>query len=100
MAGEGADIPPCSCTDSKEIWNLTDDRDLFDPCGTDGKYDPKVHIAQTIALLGYSPPELLESERKWRNVPRVPFLTDGAGRECVYPKDTWGVPSFNDDGES
>lgn len=75
-----------------------ENRDLFEPITTDGKYDARVHIAQMIALLGHPPLEFLESERKWRDVPWCQPCPNDAGHECFFPREFWGGPFFNDDG--
>ncbi|KAF2163346.1 hypothetical protein M409DRAFT_26383 [Zasmidium cellare ATCC 36951] len=80
------------------IWNMMEDRDLFRrPCTEDGTYDAKAHVAQMIALLGHPPPEFLEFEKKWRDVPWVP-CPDATGKICVLPGEFWGGPFFDDDG--
>ena len=79
---------------------MLEKRDLFTQVRSDkGKYSPKAHIAEMIALLGRPPKELIDREREglgWRFKPEV---NNPQGRSCGNASEYYGGPFFDSEGK-
>ncbi|KAF7193466.1 Serine/threonine-protein kinase SKY1 [Pseudocercospora fuligena] len=79
------------------IWNLMEGKDLFADLNTNnGKYHPRLHLAQMVTFLGKPPKQLLDREREWRHVPYDERALDG---EIITPCESFGGPFFDEKGE-
>ena len=82
---------------TKQMWNLLEDRDLFTPrIQSGGAYEPSVHLAEMIALLG-PPPQTLIMNRarsachwKWS-----PAFENPKGKLCERVGEYFGGPFWN-----
>ncbi|KAJ8130917.1 hypothetical protein O1611_g2714 [Lasiodiplodia mahajangana] len=78
------------------LWNLLEDLSLFgQPAGEDGEYDPHVHLAKMISLLGYPPNDLITREKLYRHHKLSTPMINPRGKECTNMNEFWGGPFFD-----
>ncbi|KFY29164.1 hypothetical protein V491_00162 [Pseudogymnoascus sp. VKM F-3775] len=82
------------------IWNLLENKDLFEGIHSDGgKYDCQKHLAQMIALLGPPPKEFLDREMEARSWKWEPPIENPDGRVCTSVNEYFGGPFFDSHGK-
>lgn len=60
--------------------------------------DPKVHLAEMIALLGPPPPELIAKYHEMREVKWPEPAREAGGELCESAEEFFGGPFFDQDG--
>lgn len=58
---------------SPQIWDLLENKHLFNALDEDGDYSPSHHVAEMVGFLGLPPSSFIERSRETRNV----FTDDG-----------------------
>ena len=85
------------------MWLLLEDRDLFEAVPRlPSEYDPAVHLASIYALLGKPSKHLIKHVEDLAARPLEypsPLTLAGTNRACKTPRELWGGPYFDAEGE-
>ena len=84
-----------------KVWNIIEGTELFTQVqDANGRYYPKSHLAEMIALLGPPPKEVIERAEYMSQVNYPSPITTGAGKPCKNAREVFGGPYFDKEGES
>ncbi|KAJ5050011.1 hypothetical protein NUH16_008538 [Penicillium rubens] len=82
------------------VWNIIEGTELFTQVqDANGRYDPKFHLAEMIALLGPPPKEVIERAEYMSQVGYPSPITIGAGKPCKNAREVFGGPYFDKEGK-
>ncbi|KAJ5479837.1 hypothetical protein N7530_005346 [Penicillium desertorum] len=78
------------------VWNIIEGTELFTQVqGANGRYDPKSHLAEMIALLGPPPKEVIGRAEYMSQVDYPSPISIGAGKPCKNAREVFGGPYFD-----
>ncbi|CAG8027706.1 unnamed protein product [Penicillium nalgiovense] len=81
------------------VWNIIEGTELFTQVqDANGRYDPKSHLAEMIALLGPPPKEVIERAEYMSQVDYASPIRIGAGKPCKNAREVFGGPYFDKEG--
>lgn len=84
-----------------KVWNIIEGTELFTQVqDANGRYDPKSHLAEMIALLGPPPKEVIERAEYMSQVDYASPIRIGAGKPCKNAREVFGGPYFDKEGQS
>ncbi|KAJ5356918.1 hypothetical protein N7517_011527 [Penicillium concentricum] len=83
-----------------EIWNIVEGTELFTQVeDANGRYDPKSHLAEMIALLGPPPKEVLKRADHMSHVEYDSTIMIEKGKPCKNAREVFGGPYFDEEGK-
>ncbi|OQE22683.1 hypothetical protein PENFLA_c012G01675 [Penicillium flavigenum] len=83
------------------VWNIIEGTELFTQVeDANGRYDPKSHLAEMIALLGPPPKEVIGRAEYMSQVDYPSPISIGAGKLCKNAREVFGGPYFDKEGKS
>ncbi|GES62986.1 kinase-like protein [Aspergillus terreus] len=81
------------------LWDMIEGKELFQHIhDAQGRYDPKLHIAEMIALLGPPPPEILQRYQSMREYQWPEPVQREDGSLCETAEEFFGGPFFDSNG--
>lgn len=84
-----------------KVWNIIEGTELFTQVeDANGRYDPKSHLAEMIALLGPPPKEVIERADFMSQVEYASTISIEVGKPCKNAREVFGGPYFDEEGES
>ena len=83
-----------------KVWNIIEGTELFTQVeDANGRYDPKSHLAEMIALLGPPPKEVIERADYMSQVEYASTISIEVGKPCKNAREVFGGPYFDEEGE-
>jgi hypothetical protein len=82
-----------------QMWNMMQDRDLFQHTKPNGRYSPAAHLGEMIALIGPPPVDMLKRVDEMRRWSFTTAFRGPDGKMCKKVQDYFGGPFFSDEGE-
>lgn len=83
-----------------KVWNIIEGTELFTQVeDANGRYDPKSHLAEMIALLGPPPKEVIERADYMSQVEYDSTISIEVGKPCKNAREVFGGPYFDEEGE-
>ncbi|CAI7633752.1 unnamed protein product [Penicillium glandicola] len=83
-----------------KVWNIIEGTELFTLVeDANGRYDPKSHLAEMIALLGPPPKEILERADFMSQVDYPSTIMIEVGKPCKNAREVFGGPYFDEEGK-
>ncbi|KUM55653.1 hypothetical protein ACN42_g11594 [Penicillium freii] len=82
------------------VWNIIEGTELFTQVeDANGRYDPKSHLAEMIALLGPPPKEVIERADYMSQVEYASTISIEVGKPCKNAREIFGGPYFDKEGK-
>ncbi|CAI7631859.1 unnamed protein product [Penicillium palitans] len=82
------------------VWNIIEGTELFTQVeDANGRYDPKSHLAEMIALLGPPPKEVIERADYMSQVEYDSTISIEVGKPCKNAREVFGGPYFDEEGK-